>query len=152
MQRDCLHWINTFSRARTIDRSQRGFALITALLLAMMYFALMELILIDSSRAQAEAQRFRARVIASTMAESGAELAALRITDNPGFFPPSMTLPEGDVKKATYKPTASGFELHGEGKAAGLIPQESDVTLFGAVVPSLSGPPSIRIDYAVHSQ
>ena len=68
--------IRSSSRART---SERGFALIAALTLAVLYFALMELILIDSSRSLAEAQRFRARIMAATLAEDAAELAALNM-------------------------------------------------------------------------
>src|SRR5215213_2449819 len=76
-----LRSIRSSSRART---SERGFALIAALTLALLYFALMELILIDSSRSLAEAQRFRARIMAAAVAEDAAELAALnmRIRDS----------------------------------------------------------------------
>ena len=55
---------------------ERGYVLIAAIALAILYFALMELMLIDSSRALREAQRFRSKVIATTLAESAAELSA----------------------------------------------------------------------------
>ncbi|HEX7420223.1 MAG TPA: hypothetical protein VF505_10080, partial [Thermoanaerobaculia bacterium] len=60
-------------------KNQRGFVLITALTISILYFALMELLLIDSSRALREAQRFRAHVLAGTLAESAADLAAFQI-------------------------------------------------------------------------
>ena len=47
-----------------------------ALLIAVLYFALMELMLIDSTRALQDAQRFRSHVLAGALAEDGAELAA----------------------------------------------------------------------------
>ena len=46
--------IRFFSRGRT--ESQRGFVLVIALVLAILYFMLMGLVMIDSSRAQTEAQ------------------------------------------------------------------------------------------------
>ena len=64
-------------RARTTD--QRGYVLISAVALAILYFALMELMLIDSSRALREAQQFRSRIVASTLAESAAELASAQM-------------------------------------------------------------------------
>src|SRR5438874_12545643 len=70
------------SRVRT--RSQRGYVLISAIVLAILYFSLMELMLIDSSRAVREAQRFRARIVATTLAESAAELAAAQLVSAPG--------------------------------------------------------------------
>src|SRR5712692_9119227 len=69
-------------RGRTTD--QRGYVLISAIALAVLYFGLMELMLIDSSRALREAQRFRARVVASALAESAAELAAAQMINSPG--------------------------------------------------------------------
>src|SRR5438105_10104932 len=69
-------------RVRTID--QRGYVLISAIALAVLYFGLMELMLIDSSRALREAQRFRSRVVASALAESAAELAAAQMVTRPG--------------------------------------------------------------------
>src|SRR5207247_4622868 len=61
-------------RGRTTD--ERGYVLISAIALAILYFGLMELMLIDSSRALREAQRFRARVTSAALAESAAELSA----------------------------------------------------------------------------
>ena len=61
MRKETLRSIRSSSRART---SERGFALIAAIALSVLYFALMELMLIDSSRELAEARRFRARIVA----------------------------------------------------------------------------------------
>src|SRR6266545_5727430 len=78
-RKDVVPLIRFFSRASISRQRQRGFVLISALVLSVLYFALMELLLIDSSRALNEAQRFRARVVAGALAESGAELAALQM-------------------------------------------------------------------------
>ncbi len=51
----------------------------SALVLAVLYFGLMELMLIDASRALAEANRFRARTIAAALAEDGVELASAQM-------------------------------------------------------------------------
>ena len=76
-------------RGRT---AERGYVLIAAIALAVLYFALMELLLIDSSRALREAQRFRAKVIAATLAESAAELStASMVTRNAGEIRASGT-------------------------------------------------------------
>lgn len=69
-------------RARTTN--ERGYVLISAIALAVLYFGLMELMMIDSSRALREAQRFRARVVASALAENAAELAAANMITQPG--------------------------------------------------------------------
>ena len=57
--------MNTCSRARTTNRSERGIVLVDALVLAVLYFALMELMMVDASRSLQEAQRFRARTWSS---------------------------------------------------------------------------------------
>src|SRR5438094_727313 len=82
MNKDGLQSMRSSFRDRTTD--QRGYVLISAIALAVLYFALMELMLIDSSRALREAQRFRARVVASALAENAAELAAANMITSPG--------------------------------------------------------------------
>jgi len=67
MPRTNLRSIRFFSRGRTTE--QRGYVLISAIALAILYFGLMELMLIDSARALRESQRFRARVMAATLAD-----------------------------------------------------------------------------------
>src|SRR5204863_3948307 len=79
--KESLRSIRSSFRGRT---TERGYVLISAIVLAILYFALMELMLIDSSRAVREAQRFRARIVATTLAESAAELAALQLVTASG--------------------------------------------------------------------
>jgi hypothetical protein len=66
--RTVLRSTRSSSRART---AERGFVLGMAMVIAVLYFLLMELLLIDSSRALGEAQRFRSRVVAAALAENG---------------------------------------------------------------------------------
>src|SRR5258708_13978010 len=77
-------WLSMRFSSRDRTSSQRRYVLITAIALAVLYFGLMELMLIDSSRALREAQRFRSRVVASALAESAAELAAAQMGTRPG--------------------------------------------------------------------
>src|SRR5260370_11002888 len=76
-------WQSMRSLFRGRTTNQRGYVLISAIALAVLYFGLMELMLIDSSRALREAQRFRSRVVASALAESAAELAAAQMVTRP---------------------------------------------------------------------
>lgn len=127
-------------------RRQRGFVLITALVLAVLYFMLMELVLIDSSRALAEAQKFRARTVAQALAENGAELAAQEIIARGG----------AKVEASDFQGTMSGrmthtgntFELEGEGHSTGILRQQSSVVVQGRIAPD----GTIKIDYTIHSQ
>lgn len=138
-------------RART---RERGYVLITAIALAILYFALMELMLIDSSRALREAQRFRSKVIAATLAESAAELsAASMVTRNTGNSihaddeQGSMTAE--CVVHSTPKPTEMAFEIKAEATTGGVQPVKSTVALEGRIETATS---RVIVDYAFHSQ
>ncbi|SRR5258706_15532978 len=130
-------------RART--RNQRGYVLITAIVLAILYFALMELMLIDSSRAMHEAQRFRSRIVAQTLAESAAELAAVHIVDRVGTDVNAEDEQGTMVGKLTRGSTA--FEITGTGTTHGVQPMTATVRVQG----SLTGG-RVVIDYTYHSQ
>jgi len=138
-----LRSIRSFSRART--EAQRGFVLISALILAVLYFGLMELMLIDSQRALSEAQRFRARILAGTLAESGAELAARQmVTGGSNHF--SGTDAQGGALSGTL--TRSGlenFELTGTGTSNGVVQITSGVVVRGRVTGG-----TIHIDSTAH--
>ncbi len=130
-------------RGRTTD--QRGYVLISAIALAVLYFGLMELMLIDSSRALREAQRFRARVVASALAESAAELAAADMINHPG----TTVTAQDDQGQMTGGLNANGnqFELMGEGTTSGVAPVKASVRVQGRILGS-----RIAIDYTFHSQ
>ena len=136
--------IRSSNRART--ESQRGFVLVIALVLAILYFMLMGLVMIDSSRAQAEAQRFRARMMAAVLAENAAELACAQMVTAPG----GMANKEDNQGRmvGTYRRlTAEKFEVNGEGETKGVVRQQATVLLEGHIEGN-----TIHIDYSRHSQ
>ena len=131
------------SRART---SERGFALIAALALAILYFGLMELILIDSSRALSEAQRFRSRVLAAAMAEDAAELASVNMRHSSG----GTNKLEGPDRQLTGKLVRAGenFEIIGEARSIGAMSQSATVRVQGR----MGEDGVVTIDYTMHGQ
>lgn len=141
--------IRSCSRART---NERGIALAIALIVAVLYFGLIELMLYDASRELAEARRFRARVIALTLAENGAELAARDLVNMP-TDPAPMTdwqgTISGDVAKSGDKTSAVGetFKINGTGDATGIVEAHATVYIQGRIDAA-----GIHIDYTRHSQ
>ena len=131
------------SRART---GERGYVLVAAITIAILYFALMELMLIDSSRALRESQRFRAKVVAATLAESAAELsAASMVTRNAGD-----TINADDEQgsmKATCNVNGSAFDIDAEATTSGLLGVKSSVRVQGRILGQ-----RVVIDYTFHSQ
>jgi len=139
---DALRSIKYCSRART--NSERGFALVAAIVLAVLYVALVELLLIDSSRELAEARRFRARVVAATLAENGAELACTGMLSNV-----SANVNAGDWQgtiSGTMRRTPDGqFEVTGSGATSGVVQTTARVRLYGRIVGN-----DVRIQYSMH--
>jgi len=130
-------------RGRTTD--QRGYVLISAIALAILYFGLMELMLIDSSRALREAQRFRGRVVASALAESAAELAAAQMVSRPGATATAQD--EQGQMSATLNTSGNTFEITAEGITTGVTPMKASVRVQGRIEAT-----HIAIDYTFHSQ
>ena len=124
---------------------ERGYVLISAIALAILYFGLMELMLIDSSRALREAQRFRARVVASALAESAAELAAAQMVTSPGG--PTSAEDEQGKMLGSVEVSGNAFELVGEGNATGVVPIKATVRVQGRIING-----HISVDYTFHSQ
>jgi hypothetical protein len=131
------------SRART---RERGYVLVAAITIAILYFALMELMLIDSSRALREAQRFRSKVVAATLVESAAELsAASMVTRNAGD-----TINADDEQgsmKATCRINGTAFTINAEATTSGVQPLTSSVRVQGRIIGQ-----RVMIDYTFHSQ
>lgn len=124
--------------------SDRGFVLAAALVIAVLYFALMELLLMDSTRALQEAQQYRARVVAATLAESGAELSAAQIVTQ---FSANVNAQDSQgAMTGTMTHSASGaFEITGDGQATGVPSAHAHVELKGLIVGN-----HVQIDYATH--
>ena len=135
--------IRSSSRALT----ERGFALIAALALAILYFALMELLLLDSSRALLEARQFRARVVAATVAENAAELAALNMRI--GLSKTARESDEQGDMVGTLTMNAPSFSIEGEGETTGVIRQKARVVVDGEINLTTG---MVRINYTNHSQ
>lgn len=141
--------IRSCSRART---SERGFALAVALIVAVLYFGLIELMLYDASRELAEARRFRARIIALTLAENGAELAARNLVNTPSNPSPITDWQgtiSGEVSKSGDPTSEVGetFIIKGTGDATGIVEAHATVYIQGRI--NASG---IHIDYTRHTQ
>jgi hypothetical protein len=125
---------------------ERGYVLIAAIALAILYFALMELMLIDSSRALREAQRFRSHVIAATLAESAAELsAASMVTRNAGDNINADD--EQGSMKASCKVAGTAFDIDAEANTSGVMPMKATVRVQGRIVGQ-----RVMVDYTYHSQ
>jgi len=111
--------------------------------LALLFFMLIQLVLIDSARELAEARRFRSRIVAATLAENAAELAAARITDRETADVSANDF-QGSMK-ATMTRNATDFRIVGEGAARGVTPAKATVDVRGR----LDGV-TIHIDFTVH--
>ena len=136
------------SSFRAARSSERGFALIIALVLAILYFAFIELLMIDASRELAEARRFRGRIVALTLAENGAELAATQMIVQPAMIVPPVTDWQGTTS-GVLKKSDEKFELFGDGHSGGPDGMDATVHIEG-IIPK--GTTQIRILFARHSQ
>lgn len=143
MRKDALRSTRSCSRARRSN--QRGYALISALVLAVLYFGLIELLLLDSARELAEARRFRARIIAETLAENGAELAALQIVTSEKSEGSAEDW-QGTLTGRMTKNSAGVFDIVAEGKSGGITESKAKVILRGNVAGT-----SVRINWSMHT-
>ena len=140
---DSLRSIRSFSRDRT---SERGFVLAAAIILAVLYLALIELLLLDGTRALQEAQRYRSRVVALTLAESAAELAAAQMVNNTNANV-SVDTSDGTMT-GTLMRSGPNFVLTGDADTKGVARQHAHVRIQGRVVEGTR----VVIDYTSHSQ
>lgn len=138
-----LRSIRSSSRDRT---SERGFVLAAAIILAVLYFMLIELLLIDGTRSLQEAQRFRSRIVALTLAESAAELAAAQMVNNTNAHV-DIDSTDGTLT-GEYLRSGDSFQLTGEATTKGVAIQKSHVTIQGRIVDGTR----VVIDYTNHSQ
>lgn len=120
-------------RSSSRDRTERGFALITALLLAILFLGMIELALADATAAQREARRFRERISSQILADNAIELAAAGMVtkESGGSFERET---EAGTMNGSIKVLPGGrFELAGDGVSAGLEVR-ARVELEGRVV------------------
>jgi endonuclease/exonuclease/phosphatase family metal-dependent hydrolase len=106
---------------------------------------MVELLLLDSARELAEARRFRARIMAETLAENGAELAALQIVSNERSEGKAEDW-QGTLVARMAKNPDGQFDIVSEGQTTGLTEARTKVLVRGRVVGG-----SVRIQYTVHT-
>ncbi len=129
---DYLRSIRSSSRDRT---SERGFVLAAAIILAVLYLGLLQ-----------EAQRFRSRIVALTLAESAAELAAAQLVNNTNA---NVTVETSDgTLTGTLMKSGENFELVGDANTKGVARQHAHVRVQGRVIDGTR----VVIDYTTHSQ
>jgi hypothetical protein len=145
-----LKSIRSFFRARR--NSERGFALLVALALAVLYFAFIELLMIDAARSLGEARRFRARIVALTLAENGAELAAAQMVTRPQDTWKDKLEDWQGISSGTMTKGAGKFDIVGEARSAGLEPTNATVHLEGRIEAGPSAPSKVVIEHSRHSQ
>jgi hypothetical protein len=127
--------------------------LIAAIALAILYFGLMELMLIDSQRALREAQRFRSKIIATTLAENAADLAAEQLCANYKAtidYANAEGTMTGTMERTTIGDPAdkkSSFIIDVTGVSSGVPPSTATVKLDGEINGT-----KVDIKYAYHSQ
>jgi Tfp pilus assembly protein PilV len=139
----CLS-IRSFFRAARTD--QRGFVLISVLVIALLYFAMLELMLMESGEALRNAQRFRARIAAQILAENAAELSAHNFALSSGKSV-SFTDDTGEMHGKSQRLPGELFKIEGRGTVAGVHPHSATVEIHG----HFEGL-SLYIDRTVHSQ
>lgn len=137
--------IRSCSRARTT--SQGGFALVWAVGLALLFFMLIELMLIDSARELKEARRFRSRMVAQILAENGAELVAARIVDpNRDHATASADDWQGKITgELTRNPHSGNFLIIGEGVTKGTEATQARVEVEGVAKDG-----AVVVNFAIH--
>jgi hypothetical protein len=133
-----------FIRAAKTDR--RGFVLITVLVLALLFFAMMELMLIESTQAMRGATRYRARVMAQAMAENAVELVAHDLLNGIGKSVTTET--EDGLMSGTLEHFPDGtFRITAFAETAGALTHRATVEVRGTV----SGP-EVVVTRTRHSQ
>ena len=129
-----------------------------AIIVAVLYFGLIELLMIDSSRELAQARQFRARIVATTLAENAAERASSQMAAMPAVFTKGEDEDaEGKISWSIQKmgspcppeqaECVSTFDIHGEGVTGGVVRTRATVFLRGTVVNGSA----IYIDYSTHT-
>lgn len=117
-------------------RSDRGFALISALLIAILYLSLIEIALRDATETIRQAHRFRARIASQILAENAAELAAANMLSQAGKV--VNTEDEMGTMSGSYQPIPGDrFEIRGEGVSTGAATATSSVILRGRIQGSI---------------
>lgn len=128
------------------EHPQRGFVLLSVLLIAVLYFGLIELLLSDGSQRLREAQRFRSVITANILAENAAELATagmVGLSENEA----SAELEEGSMSGTYRRVGENGFVVEAFGSSIGTNNTKRTVTIEGEIHAA-----SVRIHRTRHGQ
>lgn len=132
-------------RSPSRARNSRGYILVTVLVVGLVYFGLMEIILIETVQAHRQAQQFRSRVIAAAAAENAAELAAVDMINSS-----TNAVEEEDRQSAMEAEYArrpdDSFEITATARTRGIWKTAASVYLEGRIVGT-----SIQITRAEHT-
>lgn len=118
--------------SRALAGEQRGFVLLSVLLLAVLFFGLMHLLLRESTDASLAAQRFRARIVAEVLAENGAELAARQMALSSSARR-SAENGEGRMWGSFSRKPGDAFEILGTSETKGTLLVRSSVRIEGRI-------------------
>lgn len=125
---------------------EKGFALISALLLALLFLALIQILFLESSETYRSAMRFRSRVLAQALAESAVEIAARDLVNYGGASINAQNL-DGRMESVFERLDEDGrFRIIGKGVTGGVFPMEADVEIEGKI-----DGPKIDIDKSKHT-
>jgi hypothetical protein len=139
----------TGSSCRERTEAERGWVLLSVLVISALYFGLIALVLWESTMRYRAAQRFRARVVAQALAESAAEVAAGRLAaGSSGNLEENIDGGLMVAEAAAVGTSSDGpFHITAAGRAAGLVAAEASVEVWGRVQGG-----RLVIDRTSHSQ
>lgn len=120
--------------------------LLSVLLIAVLYFGLIELLLGDATQRLREAQRFRATITANILAENAVELATARMV-HLSVNQASAELDDGSLSGTYRRVGEDGFIVEATGTTNGMFRTKRTVTIHGEIRAS-----SVRIHQTRHSQ
>jgi type II secretory pathway component PulK len=143
-------WSSNRSSRRAPDDEQGGYALLSALVLAVLFFGLITLVLWESTLRYRAAQGFRARIEAQTLATNAAELAAKGLADGSSLSASVETEQGTMAAKGHASQDIDGsvrFEIEAEGVTRGPRPAAASVKVKGVVEEG-----RVRITSSKHSQ
>jgi hypothetical protein len=113
-------------------RADRGFALVSALLISVLFFGLIELTLRDTTERVRAAHRYRARIASEILADNGVDLAAAGMILG---APKEETREnrDGTMTGSFQLLPGNRFEIVGEGESAGVTRVRTRVVLRGRI-------------------
>lgn len=127
--------LSTRKSRRPSSATEEGFALISALVFAFLFFAMIGLILIESTISLRMAQQYRAKVVATNLAESAVQIALQELViEEDGVV--DFASNDGRMITTcvrTANPLQGGFDFRIEatGETAGATKSRSRVTARG---------------------